>query len=703
MKKFIHKFISVLAVSCCLHSLQLQAGQNILIIQNATTEPGITASINIEITNEDPFVAFQVDIPLEQGFGHTTNASTLSPRSNGHFINSSILPGSNLLRIIAFSLYNTPFLGNSGVVATFSLTVPETPGTYPLVPTGTVISNAVGGQILTGTVNGTLIISGYTVTFNVFDQLQVPVQGASITLGSTANPPGEYVFAGVNPGTWPFAIVKDNYYSVSGSVVVVNQHVDVNVVCEFMGTNMFIIPDVSGVPGENIVIGLEVQNQNSFVAFQLDNPIPAGFSYINGSASLDPARITDHEMQASLLPGTNIFRMIAYSFTNAAFLGNSGTIATFALTTPAVPGSHALTIDNGVLSNKQGLNVMSGVSYGTINLILNPPAFFINPTGKDFGTVNINTQSPPQIFSVKNTGGGILNITYVQLRLNDIDQFILTDTNTYPAGLSGGDSLTFSVRFAPTSAGAKTVVLTVVDDLTKTMHNFTLTGTGFDPTLYLPFQEGFTGLSNNAIPEGWSRSHTNWGVQASTNAGGVAPEMRFDWIPVLNTSIRLVTPGIFFDAGSNINLSFKHRVDDFPNPPGGYTLKVESSADGGNTWVPRWTLQPNGSVPAQTINVNLNALSGDTCRIAWVFQGYTPNINNWFLDDILIEATPITIVPGDANCDGQVNLLDIITLANYIMGSNPPNFCFENADVNGDGMINLIDIIGTANIIGSGG
>lgn len=703
MRSQIQKFVLMLAVSFCILSTQLIAGQNILKIHDATTAPGSTASINIEIINEDAFVAFQVDIPLEQGFGHTTNASSLSPRSNGHYINSSVLPGSNLLRIIAFSLYNTPFLGNNGIVATFSLSVPETPGTYPLVPTGAVISNAVGGQILTGTVNGTLTISGYTVTFLVFDQLQLPVEGATITLGSLTNPPGVYVFPGVNPGTWPYTIVKDNYFSVTGSVLVVNQDISVNVTFEFIGTNIFSIPDVSGEPGADIVIGLEVQNQNSFVAFQLDIPVPAGFNYLNGTAVLNPGRITDHSIQASVMPGTNIFRMIAYSFTNANFLGTSGTVATFALSTPAIPGSYPIAVNNGVLSNKQGLNVMTGVNNGTVNLMVSPPVFFVSPTGKDFGTVNINNQSPPQIFKVKNSGGGILNITYVQLRLLDTDQFILIDPNTYPVGLAGGDSLTFTVSFAPTSAGAKTVILTVVDDLTKTMHNLTLTGTGHDPTFYLPFQESFTNLNNNTIPPGWSRSHTNWGAQSSANAGGTAPEMRFDWIPVINATIRLVTPGIYFDAGSNISLSFKHRVDDFPNPPGGYTLRVESSVDGGNTWVPRWTLQPNSSIPAQTITVNLNALSGDTCKIAWSFQGYTPNINNWFIDDILIEASTITIVPGDANCDGLVNLLDIITLANYIMGFNPTNFCFENADVNGDGSVNLIDIIGTANIIGGGG
>ena len=55
-------------------------------------------------------------------------------------------------------------------------------------------------------------------------------------------------------------------------------------------------------------------------------------------------------------------------------------------------------------------------------------------------------------------------------------------------------------------------------------------------------------------------------------------------------------------------------------------------------------------------------------------------------------------MPGDANCDGLVNVLDVIVLANYFTGNEPDPFCFENADVNGDGAINVMDIVLTIDI-----
>ena len=54
---------------------------------------------------------------------------------------------------------------------------------------------------------------------------------------------------------------------------------------------------------------------------------------------------------------------------------------------------------------------------------------------------------------------------------------------------------------------------------------------------------------------------------------------------------------------------------------------------------------------------------------------------------------------GDANCDGSVNVLDLISMVNYIMEQNPSPFCFINADVNIDAVISVLDIIGAVNII----
>ena len=53
---------------------------------------------------------------------------------------------------------------------------------------------------------------------------------------------------------------------------------------------------------------------------------------------------------------------------------------------------------------------------------------------------------------------------------------------------------------------------------------------------------------------------------------------------------------------------------------------------------------------------------------------------------------------GDANGDGKVNVTDVVTTANYVLGLNPSPFVFANADVTGDGKVNVTDLVGIVNI-----
>ncbi|MDO5446715.1 MAG: dockerin type I repeat-containing protein [Prevotellaceae bacterium] len=54
---------------------------------------------------------------------------------------------------------------------------------------------------------------------------------------------------------------------------------------------------------------------------------------------------------------------------------------------------------------------------------------------------------------------------------------------------------------------------------------------------------------------------------------------------------------------------------------------------------------------------------------------------------------------GDANCDGQVDVGDITTIASFLLGEKPTAWSRENADANKDGDIDVADITATAMII----
>ncbi|MBQ4139624.1 MAG: dockerin type I repeat-containing protein, partial [Muribaculaceae bacterium] len=53
----------------------------------------------------------------------------------------------------------------------------------------------------------------------------------------------------------------------------------------------------------------------------------------------------------------------------------------------------------------------------------------------------------------------------------------------------------------------------------------------------------------------------------------------------------------------------------------------------------------------------------------------------------------------DVNMDGEVNVNDVTTLINYILGKNPTPFDSVAADVNEDTAINVNDVTALINLI----
>ncbi len=69
------------------------------------------------------------------------------------------------------------------------------------------------------------------------------------------------------------------------------------------------------------------------------------------------------------------------------------------------------------------------------------------------------------------------------------------------------------------------------------------------------------------------------------------------------------------------------------------------------------------------------------------------NVSGNKLVEVILEG-----MPGDANGDGIVNVLDVISITTYFVDGEVDPFCVNNADVNNDGLVNVMDIIGTINL-----
>lgn len=67
--------------------------------------------------------------------------------------------------------------------------------------------------------------------------------------------------------------------------------------------------------------------------------------------------------------------------------------------------------------------------------------------------------------------------------------------------------------------------------------------------------------------------------------------------------------------------------------------------------------------------------------------------------DVTCKLTVNNSIPGDSNGDGSIDVTDIVSIANAILGRPSNSFDATAADVNGDGSIDVTDIVVIANMI----
>ena len=136
------------------------------------------------------------------------------------------------------------------------------------------------------------------------------------------------------------------------------------------------------------------------------------------------------------------------------------------------------------------------------------------------------------------------------------------------------------------------------------------------------------------LPAGWSTTGgSNWGQGSGSNAGGTSPEADFYWSPSTTAVQRLISMPINTTGSSTLALEFKHSIDHFS---GAYDIRLETTSDG-NTWniVQSW---PATNLPATTENIIIDNddVGSSTFQLAFVFDGYSWNINNWYVDDVIL-------------------------------------------------------------------
>ena len=71
----------------------------------------------------------------------------------------------------------------------------------------------------------------------------------------------------------------------------------------------------------------------------------------------------------------------------------------------------------------------------------------------------------------------------------------------------------------------------------------------------------------------------------------------------------------------------------------------------------------------------------------------------WMLA-VIYDLLESNILPGDVNEDDIINILDIVTVINFVLSTSEPSDAqFNASDLNSDGIINILDIVILVNLI----
>ncbi|HNS17961.1 MAG TPA: T9SS type A sorting domain-containing protein [Bacteroidales bacterium] len=355
----------------------------------------------------------------------------------------TILAQQNIIEILdASGLCNRDLtievaITNSQEFAGFQLDVPlpagftYVPGSVALDPDRKGVNHTIVGSVLPGNI---LRIISFANPNELF-------------LGNSGTIATFVVHTSTIPGTYPAPVVNGHISDITGLLELITGTIDGEITIE--NQNLFILHDASQLVDHPVTIEAEIDNTQDFVAFQADIAIPAGFTYVNGSAVLDADRKVDHEIFAQVMPG-NILRVIASSLTNEPFLGFNGTIFTFVLNTPNLPGPYNLNFNTVapyniviISSPAPPVNLLTGTDNGVITLLPDvncPDDFevcidaepFILTGGTPVGGIYTGPGVSGGMFYPAIAGAGIHEITY---------------TYTYPNLISG--SCTFEITVNP--------------------------------------------------------------------------------------------------------------------------------------------------------------------------------------------------------------------------------------------------------------
>ncbi|MBQ9465663.1 MAG: Ig-like domain-containing protein [Muribaculaceae bacterium] len=363
------------------------AAHNELAISDYSCMAGAAFTLDVAMNNSDEIGGFQFDLYLPEGFTVALNSKgkpdvTLNDdRVDDHtlMVNGNFDDGH--YNILAFSLSNTPFIGNDGAVLHINLTAADAvaAGTHTLELRDIEISNPDGSQAwnyesLTSTI--TVIARGDANGDGRVSVTDVLLMAAAANGGEAAglvleaadmNGDGRVTVSDL----LAVASLANNANGASGAPrrgmpaacgqAKARPYNGINLTATLSTDNRLAVDDVTVDPGETFTLPVRMINPDEIGGFQFDLYLPDDITVaLNKKGkldiTLDEDRMDDHMLQFNNSFDDGHLHVQSFSMSNTPYYENDGPVVYVKLNVAgdATPGAYTARMRNVELSNPFG-------------------------------------------------------------------------------------------------------------------------------------------------------------------------------------------------------------------------------------------------------------------------------------------------------------------------------------------------------------
>ena len=365
-----------LSASCSI-SVSKPTADYAFAIQNIELFANSSVVLPVEMINVGEITAFQADIYLPEDVKIATDSHsrfnvTLSDRASDTHTISTQTQSDGAVRIMAYSNYNDPFEGNSGVLFNVPLEVGNIEGNFTIYIKNISLSDAQANEIK---------LADAIMELNVNKFRKGDANGDSRISITDLTATARYIL-GITPANFIFSaadINEDERIAINDLVAIANLVMTEDIstsskqlnsqslaVKNTVNSDMVIsIDDFSISAGEEKTISVNLANSSAVVGFQCDIILPDGLEFVTNkagrvSATIDSERCWDHTFMSNMLDtlGTSC-RMVCYSNYNTEIDGNDGSIFTFKVKAKedAKDGEGQINIINAELSDADAQSI----------------------------------------------------------------------------------------------------------------------------------------------------------------------------------------------------------------------------------------------------------------------------------------------------------------------------------------------------------